>query len=65
MSEFEIMTHLERLATCQQAVSDLMCPDEDIADRDKISILLDYLAEQQKYALDALRQVRKAQQASS
>lgn len=65
MSEFDAMYHLELLISCQQAVSGLMCPDDDMVDRDKIAVLLDYLANQQECALDALRQARKAQQANS
>jgi len=57
------LERLETLATCQRAVSDLMLPDAELtgASRDHISMLLDFLADEQQRALEQLsRQAAKA-----
>lgn len=64
MTESDAINRLDLLISCQQAVGGLMCPDEDIVDRDKIAVLLDYLAGEQDSAMDDLREARRARQAN-
>jgi len=50
------LDRLDRIATCWQAVSDLVCPGDDALQerqRDHLAVLLDFLAEEYQAAREA------------
>lgn len=54
----DLLSELERVNTCQRAVSDLMVPERDlhVVNRDQLACLLGFLDEQRQQIVERLRQ---------
>lgn len=53
-----LFAELDRVNTCQRAVSDLMIPERDlhVVNRDQLACLLGFLDEQRQQIVERLRQ---------